>query len=304
MAFIKKPVSNRQKSRALARKNPAKEVDYSLADSSVLIDHIADVLQKVNLGEAFFPRNISGSTTASAVLVPLSQQCGDDNNPAVEPCIVFNKRSKRVKQPGDLCFPGGRIAPRLDPLLSRFLSLPFFPLARWSDWSRWREKRPRQARRLALLFATSLRESFEEMRLNPLGVRFLGPLPSQSLIMFRRVIYPMVAWIPRQRRFFPNWEVERVVPIPLKYLLNRDHYACYRLRFERSEGDRLQAETGDFPCFLYRDPDLPANDVLWGATYRIVMVFLGSVFGFRPPHIGSLPVVHGTLDETYYNGAE
>ena len=41
-----------------------------------------------------------------------------------------------------------------------------------------------------LLFAASIRESFEEMGLNPFGVQFLGPLPPQRLVMFHREIFP------------------------------------------------------------------------------------------------------------------
>ena len=266
-----------------------------------LIAHIAHVLYKKNRGTPLFPVGISRSVTASAVLFPLSLQ-GGGAGPSSEPCIIFNKRSQKVKQPGDLCFPGGRIAPRLDLWMSRLLIMPFFPLARWSYWSRWRTRRPRQARRLALLLATSLRESFEEMRLNPFGVHFLGPLPSQSLVMFDRVIYPMVAWIPSQRRFFPNWEVEKIVRIPLRDLLNRDSYARYRLGFKLGKENPKNGETEDFPCFLYEDHD--GKEVLWGATYRVVTVFLDLVFRFRPPDAGSLPVVHGTLDMQYYEGAK
>ncbi len=269
-------------------------------NSPGLIDHITDVLYRKNGKPPLFPGGISGSGTASAVLFPLSRQY-NGQGPSAGPWIIFNKRSQRVKQPGDLCFPGGRIAPQLDLCLSRLLTIPFFPLARWSYWSRLRNRRPRQARRLALLFATSLRESFEEMRLNPLGVNFLGPLPSQSLFMFHRVIYPMVAWIPRQKRFFPNWEVERIVCIPLSSLLNPGGYACYRLRFETGNENRQDPVTQDFACYLHEYKD--ESEVLWGATYRIVMVFLELVFGFRPPDTGSLPVVHGTLGKNYYSGA-
>ncbi|MCP4666880.1 MAG: CoA pyrophosphatase [Deltaproteobacteria bacterium] len=276
------------------------EMEDMIGNSPGLIGHISDVLYMKNGRMSLFPHGISNSVTASAVLFPLSRQCGGAR-PSPQPCIIFNKRSQKVKQPGDLCFPGGRIAPHLDVWVSRLLTMPFLPLARWSYWSQWRTWRPRQARRLALLFATSLRESFEEMRLNPFGVNFLGPLPSQSLSMFDRVIYPMVAWIPRQRRFFPNWEVERIVRIPLSNLLDPGRYACYRLRFETGKEIRQEPGTQDFACYLHEDHN--EREVLWGATYRIVMAFLDLVFGFRPPDIGSLPVVHGALDENYYGGA-
>ncbi|MEE9610075.1 MAG: hypothetical protein V3W19_02430, partial [Desulfatiglandales bacterium] len=202
-----------------------------LGNTPRLIRHIIAVLHDCNEGELIFPRGISGSVTSSAVLFPLREYLGDAGCPS-EPCMVFNKRSRKVRQPGDLCFPGGSISPRLDPHMAKLLTLPLLPLSRWPHWSTWREQRPEEARRLALLFATSLRESLEEMRLNPLGVKFLGPLPSQGLVMFHRVIYPMVVWINHQKLFFPNWEVEKIVYIPLRNLLNPENYACYRLCFE------------------------------------------------------------------------
>ena len=272
-----------------------------LNDSPALIKHIITVLHERNRGEHIYPRGTSGSLTTSAVLFLLSRQCIDEES-LPEPCVLLNKRSQKVKQPGDLCFPGGSIAPRLDHFIARLLTLPLFPLARWPYWSGWRDQRPGQARRLALLLATSLRESFEEMRLNPLGVRFLGPLPPQGLVMFRRVIYPVVGWINRQKRFFPNWEVEKIVRIPLRNLLNPENYACYRLHFESGKKNEQKEEAQDFPCFLHRNKN--EKEVLWGATYRIVMVFLELVFGFKPPDMRSLTAVYGSLDKNYYSGAQ
>ena len=83
--------------------------------------------------------------------------------------------------------------------------------------------------RLRLLLATALREGAEEMRLNPLGVGFQGMLPPEHLVMFNRTIYPMVGWVQRQQRFFPNWEVERIVRIPVRALLVPTDYIRLRL---------------------------------------------------------------------------
>ncbi|MFH1082002.1 MAG: hypothetical protein V1751_01240 [Pseudomonadota bacterium] len=271
-----------------------------LGDSPRLIEHILRVLHEKSRSERLFPKGISGSADTSAVLLLLGLHC-DHSRPAPEPCLVFNKRSMRVKQPGDLCFPGGRIAPRSDFYLSKILSLPLFPLARWPYWRRWQKQRHLEAKRLALLLAASMREGLEEMRLNPLSVRFLGPLPRQGLQMFQRVIYPMVGWIPRQKRFFPNWEVEKIVHIPLQNLLNGDKYASYRLNMGADRDSRSNRITEDFPCFLHQDRD--EREVLWGATYRITMVFLELVFGFRPPSPEALPVIYGSLDENYLTGS-
>jgi len=43
--------------------------------------------------------------------------------------------------------------------------------------------------------------------------------------------------------------------------------------------------------------------VLWGATFRIVMSFLETVFGFSAPSMDSLPVITNTLNERYLNGS-
>lgn len=274
-------------------------MDESMKMSSDLIPHIMRKLIERNWNEPLYPRNAKEPLIASAVLFLLGDDCRG-NSP--EPCVVLNKRSRMVKQPGDLCFPGGRIALRLDAWLSRFLRLPLTPLTRWPYWSQWRSRKRHEAGSLELLLATSLRESLEEMRLNPFGVRFLGPLPPQELRIFHRVIYPMVAWVKRQRRFFLNWEVERIVYVPIADLLNPDAYARYRLRYETDFRHPMHAKTQDYPCFIHPTEEGP--EILWGATYRIVMDFLDILSGFAPPPMDSLPLVRGVLDREYLRGSE
>lgn len=217
-----------------------------------------------------------------------------------EVCLVLNKRSKEVKQSGDLCCPGGTVETQLDPYLARLLSLPHSPLSRWPFWSRYRSAHPHQARLLALLLAAALRENWEEMRLNPLGIRFLGPLPSQRLLLFKRIIYPMIGWIQRQRQFVPSWEVEKIVAIPLRSLLSPWNYANYRLHVPPEVENKIDRGVQDMPCFLYRLHG--HSEILWGATYRIVTQFLQLIFAFKPPDIETLPVVLGIMEENYLSG--
>jgi len=229
------------------------------------------------------------------VLFLLSGRCGKRGG-RVEPCVVLNKRSAKVRQPGDLCFPGGRIDTRLDLFLSRAVKSPLSPLARWPHRHRWRSEHGGETESLCLLLATALRESVEEMRLNPFGLTFLGPMPSQDLTLFRRVVYPMVVWVNGQKRFFPNWEVEKIVQIPLKSLLCPGHYACYRIRFDHGRGGSV---VRDFSCFL----DGEEGEILWGVTYRIVEAFLDCAFGFKPPTLETRPVIGGRMGENYLRGA-
>ncbi|MFZ5569409.1 MAG: NUDIX hydrolase [Thermodesulfobacteriota bacterium] len=233
---------------------------------------------------------------ASSVLFLL----GDCNG---EPCLILNKRSRHVRQPGDLCCPGGGIHSRLDPVLAKVIALPFLPLGRWPYWKGWRRRTPRRARLLSLLLATGLREGVEEMRLNPFRVRFLGVLPPEPLVMFRRTIYPMVAWLPHPQRFYTNWEVEKIVSIPLSALLDPERYRQLHLYLGQSEEDSGDVPEGMvLPCFVHETPS--GGELLWGATYRITTVFLKMAFDFSPPPAAALPSVAGFLDQRYLGGGK
>lgn len=274
-----------------------KNVDRLLQQHGLIRQHIIDRLNAQNSHQSIFKLENVDWQSVSAVLFLLGKYPGNDRFYG-QPCLILNKRSVKVRQPGDLCCPGGRISPRLDAALAALLRLPQSPLARWQHWQRWRRERPRQAEWLRLLLATGLRESLEEMRLNPFGLTFLGPLPAQSLVMFNRVIYPMVVWVSGQKRFYPNWEVDKIVYIPLRKLFDPAKYARYRLRIENpSAGDILNT----FPCFRYDKAG--DTDILWGATYRIAIGFLKRIFDFEPPKTHSLPEIHGHIGRSYLSRA-
>jgi hypothetical protein len=228
----------------------------------------------------------------SVVMLLVGMQRAYPDRPA-EPCVIFNKRSGRVPQPGDICCPGGGIAPRVDRLGARLLQLPNSPLRRWDGYRQWKNRAPHSVSRLSLLLATALREGMEEMRLNPLGVNFLGALAPEHLVMFKRVIYPMVGWVRRQQRFFPNWEVERIVTVPLRELLIPENYLRLRL-ITAPGGDQ------DFPAFRHQAP--AGKEILWGATFRITMNFLRAAFGFIPPAATKGAVVEKHLGADYLTG--
>ncbi len=216
-----------------------------------------------------------------------------------ESCIILNKRSKDVKQPGDLCCPGGAVE-KFDPHFARFLSLPGSTLSKWPCWKKLKQEKPEHAEFLSLLLTAGLREGWEEMRLNPFGIKFLGPLPSQCLILFRRVIHPMVAWVSRQKQFTPSWEVERIVYLPFRALLNPFNYALYRLYVPPHLEWRFRGTDVQFPCFVYSHEG--RAEILWGVTFRIVTLLVELIFGFRPPDSHTLPLVPAIIGEEYVNG--
>ncbi len=269
------------------------------AGNDKLIRHIQLTLYNHKVQKEILPRNVEDMLNQSAVLFPVGPKCNYSDNPG-ELCLILNKRSKKVKQAGDLCCPGGGVSLGLDKFLSKLLTFPFSPLTRWIFWTKCRSHHPGDARKLAILYATSLRESFEEMRLNPLGANFMGVLPPQQLMTRNRYIFPMVAWIPRQKRFFPNWEVEKIVHLPFRDLLKPDNYAAFELSIPEDQEMSFNGHPRFFPCYLHHvEGD---TEVLWGATYRIVMDFLGLIFGFTPPDAGSLPVIKWELDKDYMTG--
>jgi hypothetical protein len=239
------------------------------------------------------------STTDSSVLLLLSPDAPRPGAPP-EISLILTKRSRVVRQPGDLCCPGGAMEPRLDAVLAKLLLLPASPLARWPHWTNLRTAAPRQSRQLAILLATGLRESLEEIRLNPLRVRFLGVLPRERLSLFPRNIYPLVVWVERQRRFFPSWEVDRIVSIPVRKLLDPNNYFRYRLYVAPHLAKRYQRGTMDYPCLFHHDQQ--HAEILWGVTFRMVSQFLQLVLGFQPPDVSNRPFIPGLLDDGYING--
>ena len=263
-----------------------------------LINQIEHKLFDANDSTTLFPENTDEMLKQSAVLLPLGPACSKDYDHPDDPCIILNKRSEKVRQSGDLCCPGGGVSPLLDSTLARLLKMPRSPLTRWGFWSECKSRHPENARKLSVLYATSLRESFEEMRLNPMGVRFLGPLPPQQLRLRGRYIFPMAGWVNRQKKFLPNWEVDKILYIPIRNFLNPENYGVFRLRLNGGQKQTMGDLDPCYPC--YRHETGSETEILWGATYRIVMNFLYAVFGFEPPGAKNLPLFDWQLSETYF----
>jgi 8-oxo-dGTP pyrophosphatase MutT (NUDIX family) len=271
-----------------------------LDDPAALRLHVIRTLHKECSREILFKEEPQKGVSSGVMLLLGRRVLENRKDPEI--CIILNKRSRKVKQSGDLCCPGGTVEATRDHCLAKILTLPGFPLKVWPYWADFRRRRPHEALLLSLMLATGLRESWEEMRLNPLFVRFLGPLPSQRLLLFHRIIYPMVGWVGFQKWFRRSWEVEEVLWIPLRSLMNRAYYVRYRLYVPPHLERKFNRTTQDLPAFLYTYKN--RTELLWGATYRIVANFIRLIFGFRAPELTSLPLIPGVLDEGYIYGRE
>jgi len=278
------------------------ETDHNrqlLKDAERLKQHISGGLYQFSDAYSSLQLPTEADMRPSAVLLLLHSQPPRDREFG-EPCLVLTKRSSAVRQAGDLCCPGGGISPSKDQRLARLLWIPGSPLKRWPFWKKLRTRRDADTDGFRVLLAASLRESHEEIRLNPFHVSFLGMLPPQRLGRFQRAIYPMVGWTDRKTRFKLNWEVAKLVFIPLRSLLEPDNYACADFSVEQRSENPTQPDWNGYPCFIHKTGG--HQEVLWGATFRIVMAFLETVFGFRPPSRHSLSTIHHVLDRNYYSG--
>lgn len=266
-----------------------------LENPAELTERIQRKIGALGLHEELTDTPPAGLKNASVVLFLVSRCVDEQGRP--EPCVILNKRSPQVPQGGDLCCPGGGISLRRDAFLARLLYLPGSPLRRWP----WRQRR-HGGGALNVLLAAGLREAWEEMRLNPLRFNFLGMLPQQHLVMFDRVIYPLVGWAsPQPLR--PNWEVARIVHVPMRKLIDSHCYGRFRpiVAGTSGHGSVRPLRQDDFPCFMHDDEN--GRELLWGATYRITQSFLNLVFDFTPPDIDRLPLASRRLDESYMNGS-
>ena len=81
------------------------------------------------------------------------------------------------------------------------------------------------------------------------------------------------AWVRGQGRFHPNWEVAKIVPIPLRELLQSDHYIGLRLRMMSPLAGSRGGAWQTFPAFRHMSPEGP--EILWGATATMTRRLLG-----------------------------
>ena len=233
--------------------------------------------------------------SASGVLVPL------ELDPIQREFVfVLNKRSIHVQQPGDLCCPGGGADRRLDSFFSKLLAHGILPAKRSKPFRRLLASHGKEKEVLLFVYAGVLRESWEEMRLKPWNVEYLGALPTHHLPNFSRVIFPVVGRIRHKWKPRPNWEVEKVLRLPLRAFFEPDNYAFCKMSLPTHARERFGADSWEVPCMIVQDEG--QEEILWGATFRILLTFMDRVFDFPVGRIHPTRKVHKEMPENYYTG--
>jgi 8-oxo-dGTP pyrophosphatase MutT (NUDIX family) len=236
---------------------------------------------------------------AAGVLLPLLFRESPPGISTAGGSFLFQliKRSPTVPQPGDLGFPGGMLHPVLDRILRPLFTYGPFPILRGNARKYAVSQNPDVFRLISLFLTNALRESWEEIRLPPSRVFFLGPLPTYNLTFFRRTIFPVVGFVGNPGLLHPNHEVEKIVEIPLSSFYQKEHFGCYQL----ATGDPDGKKPLQYPCLIHHEPD-GGEEVLWGATFNIIVQFLEIVLNYRLPEWKQGPVIKRSLKPDYLTG--
>jgi 8-oxo-dGTP pyrophosphatase MutT (NUDIX family) len=152
--------------------------------------------------------------------------------------ILYTRRSDRLtSHPGQVSFPGGRFD-RGDPDL----------------------------------LAAALRETHEEVGIEPHQVRVLGTFPGQRTRATNIAVTPFVGAIEGDPELRPDpKEVAEIFSIPLRALSD--------LRYRGSHRSKRDGSNRDFPAIVY------GGQVIWGLTYNLTLTFLRLINGkTHSPH--------------------
>jgi 8-oxo-dGTP pyrophosphatase MutT (NUDIX family) len=240
----------------------------------------------------------------AGILLPLYFR--EDRNPKGDTSghyvFLLSKRSKNVQQPGDLCAPGGGIHPFLDSLSGKLLRFGLLPGIRGPGLALAKRRGKAIYEQIHLLLGNALRESWEELRLSPFNVEFLGPLPTYRLHHRSWVIFPMVGRVKHGWRPKLSWEVEKVISIPLQRFFCPTSYAICSMEVPKNLINQGIPNPWEFPCFLHKENG--EEEILWGATFEVIRTFFEIVFGFSFPAPDKQRVVQRPLASNYFSGRE
>ena len=240
----------------------------------------------------------------AGILLPLYFR--EDRNPKGDSSgryvFLLSKRSKNVQQPGDLCAPGGGIHPFLDSLSGKLLRYRLVPGIRGPGFERAKSRGKAMYEQILFLLGNALRESWEELRLSPFNVEFLGPLPTYRLRHRSWIIFPMVGRVKHALKTKFSCEVEKVISIPVEEFFRTTSFAVYSIEVPGNLIAQGIPNPWEFPCLIHKENG--EEEILWGATFEVIQTFFEIVFGFSFPAPDKQRIVRRPLASNYLSGRE
>jgi len=242
--------------------------------------------------------------SGGGVLLPLYFQEGGKSGEKATGQYVFllSKRSRSVQQPGDLCAPGGGSHSWLDSFSEKLLQFGLLPGVGGPGLEPAKRRGKETYEKILFFLGNALRESWEELRLSPFNVEFLGPLPTYCLQSRRWIIFPLVGRVKHFWRPKLSWEVEKIVSIPLESFFHPEDYAVYSLEVPEKLVAHGIPNPWEFPCLVHRENG--EEEILWGATFKVIQTFFKIVFDFIFPAPDSRSIIHKPLASNYLSGRE
>ncbi|PKN76390.1 MAG: hypothetical protein CVU52_05005 [Deltaproteobacteria bacterium HGW-Deltaproteobacteria-10] len=207
------------------------------------------------------------------------------------------KRSSSVSQAGDISCPGGMLHPLTDKIISNVLTTGFSPSLHRQITAATLHQDRDTITLIRLFLSNALREAWEEIGLNPFKVSFLGALPCYSLSLIARTIFPLVCITPEPFKFKLSSEVEKILEIPISIFFDGSKYA--QLEIETPFGDPIY--NNQFPCIRLNDAQ-GEQEILWGATFNIIMNFLSIISDDSLPLPSSSSTIKKVLSKSYISG--
>jgi len=117
---------------------------------------------------------------------------------------------------------------------------------------------------------------------------------------FSRIIFPIVGKIEGNWEARPNWEVEKVIRLPLNLFFSPENYALCSINTVPQLQAKLGSDFWELPCLVV--PDEEREEILWVATFTILMSFVVSVFNLPLGDIHPIRMIYKELPSYYYTG--
>jgi hypothetical protein len=94
--------------------------------------------------------------------------------------------------------------------------------------------------------------------------------------------------------------VDNLLEIPLMTFFDENNYGIYRIQATNRTNTNGQ-DIRDFPCLISHD-NAGKEEILWGATFYIILSFLKIVLDFEITGLHGKRIIQRTLEPEYITG--